>query len=504
MRTAPWLSLTTLLAVLAGSWLLSPYRQPAPSWEITGQVADGPTPLAGARVCLRGGPVTVTDRRGHFRLTGSGSLSRRLVVAREGYLVQTFPGERLSPPLQLSRLPAEDNPAYSWVEPGPRPAGEQNCINCHRAMYREWQASAHARSATNVHFLNLYDGTDVHGRPGVGWNLRRDNRDGAAVCSACHAPSVSAEQPALGDIRRAQGVDRRGVHCDFCHKISAAGTDVRGLTFGRFGYQFVRPAKGQLFFGPLADVERPGESFSFSPLYRRSRYCASCHEGVVFGVPVYTTYSEWLASPARRQGKQCQDCHMAPTGRMTNIAPSKGGIERDPGTLASHRFPGGGPEMLRRCLSVEVGWFPRPGGVVARVEVKANSVGHRVPTGFIDRNLVLAVEAFDRAGNRVPLRSGPTVPDLAGLRLKGKPGKLFAKRLTGRGGPGPVPFWRPHDRLVDTRLFPGRPDRTDFLFPRGAERVRVQLLYRRFWMEVAREKGWADTEITVVDRTWRR
>ena len=68
----------------------------------------------------------------------------------------------------------------------------------------------------------------------------------------------------------------------------------------------------QLFFGPLDDVDR-GED-AFSPLYRESRYCASCHEGIVFGVHVYSTYSEWLSSPARRAGKQCQDCHMAPTG----------------------------------------------------------------------------------------------------------------------------------------------------------------------------------------------
>ena len=43
---------------------------------------------------------------------------------------------------------------------------------------------------------------------------------------------------------------------------------------------------------------------------------ASGHEGVVFGVHVYSTYSEWLDSPARKQGRHCQDCHMKPTGTM--------------------------------------------------------------------------------------------------------------------------------------------------------------------------------------------
>jgi hypothetical protein len=446
----------------------------------------------------------MTDRQGRFRISGRGAVSGRLVVAREGFLVRSFPLGQLPPLLKLSPVPAADNIAYSWVEPGPRPAGEQNCANCHRAIYREWQGSAHAHAATNRHFLNLYDGSDARGRSGVGWNLRADNPDGAAVCAACHAPGVSADQPAFDDLRRATGVDRRGVHCDFCHKVAAATPDVRGLTFGRFGYRLLRPARGQLFFGPLADVQRPGEAFSFAPLYRQSRYCAPCHDGVVFGVPVYSTYSEWRASPARRAGHSCQSCHMTPTGTVTNIAPGKGGIERDPTTLAAHHLPGGRLDMLRRCLNVALRWVPKPGSVRIQVTVRADGVGHRVPTGFIDRNLVLVVEAFDGAGKALAPRSGPTLSGLAGRGLAGRPGKVYAKQLTDDHFRRPVPFWRSQGNLVDTRLFPGRADRASFLFQRTVRRVRVRLLYRRFWQEVAEEKGWPDNEIIVMDRTWSR
>ena len=70
---------------------------------------------------------------------------------------------------------------------------------------------------------------------------------------------------------------------------------------------------------------------------------------------VYGTYSEWLNSPAATQGKQCQDCHMTPTGKMTNIAPGQGGIERDPKTLASHvMFAGSQADMLKQSLKVKV------------------------------------------------------------------------------------------------------------------------------------------------------
>src|SRR5205085_2029162 len=133
-----------------------------------------------------------------------------------------------------------------------------------------------------------------------------------------------------------------------------------------------------LFFGSLDDVDR-GED-AFSPLYRQSRYCASCHEGIVFGVHVYSTYSEWLESPARKQGQQCQTCHMTPTGRLSNLAPGKGGMTRDPHTLANHRFfDGSQEEMLRRCLKVTVSLTPTADSLRARVLLKVEGAGHRVP-----------------------------------------------------------------------------------------------------------------------------
>jgi hypothetical protein len=495
MRPAPWFPLILLLGLPAAAWMTGLLHQATPLREIHGQVHDNHGPLSGARVRCRGEDhVSITDAGGNFHLTCSRNRGSQLSVAREGHLIRTFPADRFPARFLLPRLPAEDNAEYSWVDPG-------NCLQCHRNIHREWHASAHARSASNRHFLNLYDGSDWHGRHGVGWNLRADNPDGAAVCSACHAPTVAPGDDAFADLRRARGVDRRGVHCDFCHKIADATVDPRGLTFGSFGYKLLRPARGQLFFGPLDDAERAGEAFSYAPVYRDSRYCASCHEGVVFGVPVYTTYSEWLASPARRQGKQCQSCHMAPTGALTNIAPGRGGIERDPRTLAAHRFPGSQANMLRSCLTVSVHFTDLPGGVRTHVEVGADRVGHRVPTGFIDRNILLLVEAFDAAGKPVTLTAGPTLPDVAGADFAGRPGRLYAKRLTGKDGQGPIPFWRPYERLVDTRLAPGCPDRGEFLFSPRVVRVRVRLLYRRFWQEVAEGKRWPDNEITVVDRT---
>src|SRR5262249_48794666 len=149
-----------------------------------------------------------------------------------------------------------------------------------------------------------------------------------------------------------------------------------GLTHGRFGLALLRPTHGQLFFGPLDDVDRGDDAYS--PLYRDARYCASCHEGTVFGVHVYSTWSEWRDRPAGRAGKQCQGCHTVPTGRTNNIAPGKGGLARDPHTLGNHLFFAGSREAMLRdgvCLVVEAG---TAGEVV--VTLDAARAGHRVPT----------------------------------------------------------------------------------------------------------------------------
>src|SRR5207248_8749211 len=128
--------------------------------------------------------------------------------------------------------------------------------------------------------------------------------------------------------------------------------------------------------------------------------------------------------------------------------------------------------------------------------------GHRVPTGFIDRHLLLVVEGITAEGQALPARAGPVLPAAAGPEFAGRPGRLYAKLLRDPDGHAPVPFWREGAEPSDTRLTPGRPDRAEFLFPAEVVRVRARLLYRRFWPEVARSKGWPDRDWPVLDQTF--
>jgi hypothetical protein len=422
-------------------------------------------PLPGASVRFQGARSSVlTDQHGRFEPPPNVGNSRRITAWRQGYAIGSAPAEQLALTIQLLPLPAFDNDDYQWLDPTPNFRQPLNCGNCHAAIHQEWSISGHARAATNPHFLAEYQ------------KLATDRPDDIGVCAKCHAPTY--RDPALDyDLRKVQGVDRQGVHCDFCHKVVEAAADKLGTRFGVDGYELLRPRGGQqLFFGPLDDAVREGEQFGYAPLYGQSKYCASCHEGVIYGVHVYGTYSEWLASPARQQGKQCQTCHMAPTGKLTNIAPGQGGVERDPRTLGSHKMPGAATEMLRRCLSLKASVRGRQ----LDVEVLADNVGHRVPTGFIDRNLVLVVEAFDEAGQPVSLASGQTLPPSAGPFV-GLPGKIFAKQLVVAKTITAIPFWKVHDDVIDTRLLPGQADRLQFQFMGTAQTVRVRLHFRRFW-----------------------
>jgi hypothetical protein len=503
MRPRAGLALGLLLAVLAGPlalWALWPGpAAPAPPLFVRGRVSDAHGPLAGARVRWKATALAAeTDPLGRFRLP-AGTGVGRVTAWKDGFLVAgagTPPVE-----MRLTPLPAEDNPAYEWVDPAPDPDGAHNCANCHADIYREWSASAHSRSATGRHFRSLYDGTDWHGKPGVGWGLVPEHPDGIGVCASCHAPALPDGDPALFDLRKIDGVAARGVHCDYCHKVAGLASDTFGLTHGRYNLRLLRPAKGQLFFGPLDDVDR-GED-AYTPLYHKSRYCASCHEGVVFGVHVYSTYTEWKDSPAARDGKQCQDCHTAPTGRMTNFAPGHGGVERDPATLGNHRFfRGGRAEMLHDAVRLSAELRRGPEGLRATLRVAAEGAGHRVPTGFIDRHLLLAVEGLSADGRALPARAGPVLPAAAGPELAGRPGRLYAKLLRDPDGHAPVPFWREGAEPTDTRLAPGQPDRAEFLFPREAVRVRTRLVYRRFWPEVVRSKRWPDRDLLIREQSF--
>ena len=461
-------------------------------------------PAVGARVRFKATPQsTLTDAKGQFQLEGKGE---RITAWLEGYFIagQAFKQGTGVNPIQLKPLPKEDHEGYAWVDPRPDAARDGACANCHPQIFKEWSQSAHARGPLHKHFQSFYAGTKQDGQPNHGWHLLKEHPEGAGVCAACHAPTVAFQDEAFADLRRTRGVSALGVHCDYCHKIADTSLEHLGREHGRFAHRLLRPQDGQLFFGPLDDVDR-GED-TYAPLYRESRYCASCHEGTVLGTKVYTTYSEWLVSPARLQGRSCQSCHMKPSGTMTNFAPGRGGWERDPQTLATHGTPGGDLATLQSCLTVDVNIQRNDHKVHVTTTTLARQVGHRVPTGYVDRHVLLVVEGIDANGQPVSLLSGPRLPPAAGVgpgtagAYAGQAGWFMGRILYGTDGQGPVPFWRMEKPSEDTRLFPDKPDHRTWTYPSEVQHVRVRLIYRRFFHSQIVAKQLTDVESVVIVR----
>ena len=465
---------------------------------VIGRVLHDDRPIAGARVRVPGTPHYVaTDEKGMFRSLVAKD-AKAINVAHPRFRITTVGIAEKRLDIRLEPLP-KDYDDYAWIDPSPHGQDAQRCGNCHGDLHAEWARSAHGNSAKNPRFLSLFSGDNGKHKT---WNAQAEHPLGVGVCAGCHVPTLASLDLSY-DVRKAEGVDAKGVHCDFCHKIVEAPTDKLGTRFGRDGYEFIRPKTGDLLsFGPLDDAVRSGESFGYAPVYRESRYCASCHEGVVFGVHAYGTYSEWLASPAKREGKQCQTCHMPAPKDRTNVAPGKGGVERDASTLTRHDFPGAAPEMLRGCVKLEAASNRTKEGVDVNVELRAENVGHRVPTGFVDRHLVLAIDAANSDGSPARVVAGDVLPSRAGKGFAGNAGYLFGKQHLS-DAKDPLPFWVLEGEYHDTRLTPGVTWKQSFRFDGEVSEIRVRVLYRRLWPAVAESRGFEGNEFVIHTRTLR-
>lgn len=496
---------------------------------------------------------TVTDSRGAFMLPVPESIvgAARLTAWAEGYFiggpVEASPdGKEVTIPLH--RHARWDNHNYAWL-PAVRPrdsAEKQACSECHlrgnaasgpALPVDEWLQDAHSQSAVNPRFLTMHSGKDTAGRrspstryqhtkdsglvalppnpgePYYGPGYRLDNPDHTGECGACHVPTAAVHAPFNTDPLTVQGVDAEGVTCDFCHKVwNVQLNPATGLPYpekpGVLSFEFRRPFDGHQFFaGPLDDIA-PGED-TYSRLQKTSQFCAPCHYGVFGNTVVYDSFGEWLRSSYSRegQGKTCQDCHMPGSGAEFLAHPDKGGLKRNPATLAGHRMPGARDvELLRNAVTLTLEAESAAEGIRVKTKVVNDQTGHHVPTDFPLRHVMLVVRAYGKDGSMLPLKSGSVLPEWCGSgnpsdgNYAGLPGKVFIKLLeevwTGVSPTGA--YWNPTRVVIDTRLEAFKPDFGEFLFaaPKsGGARIEAALIYRRADKKLMEQKGWKEPDI---------
>lgn len=505
-------------------------------------------PVAGATVRIQvTDNAAQTDAQGKFVLRGV-TPGQPVTISVWKELYYCAKQEAVTPPaegvlLTLRLYQTNDNSQYAWVPP----TGENSCYSCKPGVTQVWlDNDAHAKSAVNPRFLNMYTGQDMQGRqspltrytrsdygqipippdfsqPYFGPGYKLDFPESAGNCAACHTPSSAVDDPYGIDPTQVSGVDQFGVHCDFCHKIAAVNLDAQtGLPYpnmpGVLSMDIRRPfpedkQRYQLFFGTFDDDNVPEEDTNL-PLLSQSQFCSPCHYGIFWDTLVYNSFGEWLASPYSDPitGKTCQQCHMpSPTlldGQpLTNVAPGKGGVERDPAVIHAHTFPGAAnEELLQNALTMQVTAHRQADQVLVEVSLTNDQTGHHVPSDSPLRHLILLVEATNENGEALPLVEGETAPEWCGAGdpekgyYAGLPGKAFAKILvelwTGISPTGA--YWN-HTRVVsDNRLAAFSTDTSRYLFSapqQGNARVSVRLIYRRAFRFLADQKGWQIPDI---------
>jgi hypothetical protein len=520
------------------------------------QAGDG-GPLVGAIVRVQTTSIyTTSDSQGRFVLKAPATEKPLALTAwAAGYFnggpVPARLGDQeirivLQPHSQL------DNPAYKWLptfsEPGE--GEDQACAACHLAAgtdspdnlpVDQWLQDAHATSATNPRFVSMYLGTDLQGNrspptryvskkdygpeplkpdpnlPYYGPGYKLDFPETAGNCAACHLPTSALADPDGTDPTLAvagSNTDKpTGIPCDFCHKIWSVALDpATGLPHqnmpGAQSYTFRRPGEGHQFFaGPFDDVA-PGED-TFAPLQTQSQFCAPCHFGIFWDVPIYNSYGEWLASPYAdpQSGRTCQDCHMPPTGAGTFALPQVGGLSRDPDTLHSHRMPGASDVyLLQNALTMTVTYALDGSALHVQVILTNDQTGHHVPTDSPLRHLILLVQVSDASGQPLPLVYGPTLPDWCGPypdqpnHYGGDPGVAYARVLAEQwtNTSPTAAYWNPTYLVSDNRLAANASDTSRYTFsatPVPPAHLQVRLLYRRAFIQLAEQKGWEVKDI---------
>jgi len=508
------------IAIVGGAWMAwqvaaGGHGAIAPSASVEGVVVNVAGEIVGGAVVRQQTTdnATIGAADGTFTLGGLPEGVTVTVTAwDEGYYpagVQVVP-PRSGITITLRPHPVGDNPDHEWYTSMPDPEAPIGCGHC-MVAFPQWVTNAHGTAGANPRFFSLYNGTDLTGTRHLGGGYKDDFPGTAGNCATCHAPGAATDDRAFTtDMNELTGVEREGVFCDFCHKVSDVYLDpATGLPYDNApGVTSMRlnrpPSDTHMFYGPFDDVTR---RVSYLALEKKSQFCAPCHQFSFWGTPIYESFREWLESPYPARGIECQTCHMAPTGVDYFVYPENGGLIRDPASIASHLQPGAADqELLQNTVTMTV--HARQAGDRVRVTtiITNTEAGHHVPTDFPGRHMILTLAAIDDEGNPLAQLSGPTVPDWGGPQA-GLPGRAFAKVLRDvESGDAPVmTYWKQAIIISDNRIPALESDASTvtFVSPGAGERITVtaRLRFRRAFQEAMDARGWDTPDVLMEERT---
>lgn len=231
------------------------------------------------------------------------------------------------------------------------------CASCHQTIYDEWASSNHAYASISPVFHKFEQRINDLSNGTIGY-----------FCLRCHA----AVGTTLGERRdmpltERSKVSREGVTCVSCHRVAERYGRVSGERRIEPG-SVTAPVYGSGGATGLADVlanparygvktdsaqAGPGQLIHAGAIkfdqVARSEFCVSCHQVAVHpGIKLEVVWDQYRASPARKQGVTCQDCHMGKTpgvadGYASGPAAVVAGVPVNPTRKhANHAFYGPG------------------------------------------------------------------------------------------------------------------------------------------------------------------
>ena len=193
------------------------------------------------------------------------------------------------------------------------------CAKCHEQIFDEWSSSSHAYSAISPMYQKFEQKINTLTQGTIGY-----------FCMRCHAPVATAvglrrDQP----IWDGPKVFREGVTCIVCHRVKENYTKANGERRIEPGDNYAPVFSGSGSLGSQV-VSKYADFFKVKtsaqdrrlgiPIHRRaikfeqlsqSDFCMSCHQVTVQpGIKLEVVWDQYRASPARREGTQCQECHM--------------------------------------------------------------------------------------------------------------------------------------------------------------------------------------------------
>ena len=226
------------------------------------------------------------------------------------------------------------------------------CATCHPRHYDEWSVSQHAYAQLSPLMLAMQNTINIV--------TSTTNGD---FCLRCHAPvgSELKEPFGLSNLDR-HPASREGITCVACHRINKNFGKVSGrisLEPGDIFQPVYGPTGNEELEKSLAQPEKfrvttspdePGRGIhtkaeKFFEITTPG-FCATCHD--VFapnGLRIEEAFSEFKNTPATKDGRTCQDCHMSKVqgvaaGFDHGPAAIVGGEETTPRKLTNHFFAG--------------------------------------------------------------------------------------------------------------------------------------------------------------------